>query len=131
MVCDHKSIDPFVTLHLSISIKKTGYQHFVYKSDRESSDITMLEDALKLAGKAGEACDPGESSAAGANPANGRAEREVQAFEDLLRCNISALESNIGETIGSNSPIFRCLTDHTFANMSRSQSTSAVHAQTF
>ena len=57
--------------------------------------MTMSEDALKLAGKTGASCDPDdpvvqqavpEYSAVGAVASNGRAERAIQAFEDLLRC---------------------------------------------
>ena len=79
MVCDHKSVDPYVTQRLSVFITESGYQHFVYKNDRESSIITMLEENLKLAGNTGESCYPDdpvamqavpEHSAGGANPSN-------------------------------------------------------------
>ena len=90
-----KSVDPYVTQRLSVLIKESGYQHFVHKSEQESSIITMFEDALELVGKTGESCDPDdrlviqavpEHSAVGASPSNGRAKRAVQAFEDLSRC---------------------------------------------
>ena len=82
MVCYHKSVDPYAPLRLSKFIKESGCQHLVYKSDQESSMITVLEDALKLASTTGELCDPDgpmalqaipEHSAAGASPSNGRA----------------------------------------------------------
>ena len=105
MVCDHKSVDPYVTQNLSVFIKESGCQHIVYKIAQESSIITVLEDVLKLAGNTGEPCDPDdpvemqavpENRAVGASPSNGRAERAVQAFEDLLRCYKSALEFRVG-----------------------------------
>lgn len=95
VACDHKSVDPYGTQRLSVVIGESGYQHIVYKSDQESSIITMFEDALQLDGETGEPCDHDdplvmqavpEHSAVGASPCNGRAERAVQAFEDLLRC---------------------------------------------
>lgn len=76
----------------------------------------MFEDALELAGKTGEPCDPDdpfvmqakpEHGAAGASPYNGRADRVVQVFEDLLRCYKSAFDSRDDETLSSSSPTFR------------------------
>ena len=93
LVCDHKIVDPYVTQRLSVFIKECGYPHCVYNSDPDNSIITMFEDAPKLDGKTGESCDPDdplvmqavpEHSAVGASPSNGRAERAVQTFEDLL-----------------------------------------------
>ena len=37
----------------------------------------------------------------------------------LVECYQSALESRIGETLSSSSPVFRCLADHTSANIHR------------
>ena len=58
-----------------------------------------------FAGNTYESCDPDDPvvmqampkhNAVGASQSNGRAERAVQAFEDLLRCYESAIESRIG-----------------------------------
>ena len=61
----------------------------------------MTEEALRRSGRSGSAFDSGldqavdEHSAVGESASNGRAERTVQAVEDLLRTLKSALESRI------------------------------------
>ena len=89
-----------MSLNATVCLSKRVATDTQCTSDQESYIITMFEDALKIAGKTGKSCDPNdptvmqavpEHSAVGASPSNGRDERAVQAFEDLLKCYKSAL----------------------------------------
>ena len=114
-VCDMKGAEDEVVGRLAQFIKSTGITKLVYKSDQEASIRTALEEALRRVGRAGE-CEPveavPESSAIGESASNGRAERAIQSFEDLLRTMKSALETRIQRKIPVALPVMRWLVEH-------------------
>ena len=88
----------------------------VYKTNQEHSLKTAIGEALRRTGKSGtfEAFEAvPESSAVGESASNGRAERAVQAVEDLLRTLKSTLEARIKRKIPVMHPVMKWLTEHT------------------
>ena len=60
-----------------------------------------------------------ESSAIGESASNGRAERTVQAFEDLLRTLKSALESRMQAKLPVMHPAMKWMIEHVASTMNR------------
>ena len=120
--CDMKGADDDVVGRLAQFLKSTGITKLVYKSDQEPSIRTALEEALRRIGRAGE-CEAveavPESSAVGESASNGRAERTVQSFEDLLRTLKSALETRIQKKLPVALPVMRWLIEHVANVMNR------------
>ena len=93
---------------------------FVYKSDQESSIKAVMLEALKsvmteAARKTGTSADyvpVPENSAVGSSASNGRAERTVQAIEDLVRCYKAALEAHLDWKIPVGHAVIRWLVEH-------------------
>ena len=132
-VCDAKGVhDELAIARLTNFVKEAGFAKLVYKSDQENAITAMVEAAIRQAGRAGVPEEPetfnsglyqavGELSAVGSSASNGRAERTVQAVEDLLRTLKSALESRIQSRIDSKHPIMRWLVEHTASILNRFQ----------
>ena len=75
-----------------------------------------VEDALRRVGKSGvfEAFESvPEYSAVGESASNGKAERAIQSFEDLLRTLKSALEARIKGKLAVDHPVIKWLIEHT------------------
>ena len=75
-----------------------------------------VEDALRRVGKSGvfEAFESvPEYSAVGESASNGKAERAIQAFEDLLRTLESALEARIKGKLAVDHPVIKWLIGQT------------------
>ena len=120
--CDMKGADDEVVGRLAQFIKSTGISKLVYKSDQEPAIRTALEEALRRIGRTGE-CEPveavPESSAVGESASNGRAERAIQSFEDLLRTMKSALETRIQQKVPVSLPVMRWLVEHVASVLNR------------
>ena len=65
-------------------IRQSGLTKFVYKSNQESAIKALMTEAIRKTGTSGELAPVPGSSAVGASDSNGRAEKEVQAVEDLV-----------------------------------------------
>ena len=91
VVVGTQGIDEHAVERLSSFLKDSGVNRLIYKCDQESSLKKLLEETLRRTGRAGELFNPtlhqaiAEHSAVGESPSNGRAERAVQTFEDMLR----------------------------------------------
>ena len=130
-VCDAKGTeDEKAILRLSQFIKDSGVPKLVYKSDQERAIAKMTEEALRRAGRNGQPENPdtfdsgleqavSEHSAIGESASNGRAERTVQAVEDLLRTLKSALEARIKARIPVDHPILRWMVEHVASILNR------------
>ena len=130
-VCDTKGPkDERALARLTTFIKESGYPRLVYKSDQERAIAAMIEEALRQAGRTGVPEDPDtfesglsqaicEHSAVGESASNGRAERTVQAVEDLLRTLKSALEARIKIRIASTHPVMRWMVEHVASILNR------------
>ena len=120
--CDMKGADDEVVGRLAQFLKSTGISKLVYKSDQEPSIRSALEEALRMIGRSGE-CEPveavPESSAVGESASNGRAERAIQSFEDLLRTMKSALETRIQKKIPVALPVMRWMIEHVASVINR------------
>ena len=105
--------DPYGVNRVAAFIKESGLNdfHFVIKSDQESSIQALVEAAIRRSGRNGTVVP--ESSAVGESASNARAERTVQAVEDLLRVHKHALEARIGERVASDSAVLKWLVEHT------------------
>ena len=77
----------------------------------EALKTTVLEAARK-SGTTGEFVPVPELSAVGASASNGRAERAVQAVEDLVRTLKAALESRLEWRIPCEHPVVRWMVEH-------------------
>ena len=89
----------------------------VYKTNQEHSLKTAIGEALRRTGKSGtfEAFEAvPESSAVWESASNCRAERVVQAVEDLLRTLKSTLEARIKSKIPVMHPVMKWLTEPMF-----------------
>ena len=96
-VVDSKGLQDERTIaRLTQFIRDSGVPQLVYKSDQEPAITGMIEHALRRSGRTGRPEDAetfdsgltqaiGENSAVGESASNGRAERTIQAVEDLLR----------------------------------------------
>ena len=113
--CDQKGAEDEVVSRLSQFFKASGVTKLVYKTDQESALRVTIEEALRRIGRAGEheglEAIP-EMSAVGESASNGRAERAVQSFEDLLRTLKSALEDRIRRKIHVKHPVLKWLIEH-------------------
>ena len=114
--CDQKGAEDESVVRLGNFFKAAGIPKLVYKSDQESSIRSAIEEALKRIGRQGE-CEAieavPESSAVRESPSDGRAERTVQSFEDLLRTLKSALETRLQCPLPVVHPVMRWLVEHT------------------
>ena len=90
----------------------------------------MIEEALRRSGRSGIAEEPdafnsglqqavAEFGAVGESASNGKAERTVQAVEDMVRTLKSALESRIKSRIGTGTAIMKWLVEHVATIMNR------------
>ena len=130
-ICDAKGTeDEKAVERLTQFIKESGHAQVVYKSDQERAITKMIEAAIRGAGRAGapesgEAFSSGltqavaEFSAIGESASNGRAERAVQAVEDLLRTLKSALEARIKARIPVDHAVMRWLVEHVSTILNR------------
>ena len=111
-IVDGKGVDPYAAARMSTFIRESGLSrfNFVYKSDQEGSLVAMMEKAVEKSGRQGIVV-PG-NSAVGESASNGRAERTVQAIEDMLRVHKLALEHSIGAQVPSDHAIARWLVEH-------------------
>ena len=120
--CDQKGADDEAVSRLAQFLKAAGIPKLVYKSDQESSIRAAIEEALRRIGRTGESeaveAVP-ESSAVGESASNGRAERTVQAFEDLLRTLKSALETIIQQKLPVQHATMKWLIEHTASVLTR------------
>ena len=95
----------------------------VYKSDQEASLQATIKKALDKIQKTGETKSGDdflqlvpEFSAVGESPSNGKAERAVQAVEDMVRTYLSALEWRLQTKLQSEMPVMKWMVEHA-ANM--------------
>jgi hypothetical protein len=115
-VVDSKGVvDPYGVNRVAAFIRESGLMNFncinwVVKSDQESSILALMEQAIRKSGRNGTIVP--EASAVGESASNSRAERTVQAVEDLLRVHKHALEARIGERLPSTHPTMRWLVEH-------------------
>ena len=112
-VVDSKGvIDPYAVSRVTSFIRESGLTNFnfVFKSDQESSIQAVMEQAIRKSGRNGTIVP--EASAVGESASNARAERTVQAVEDLLRVHKHALEARIGKRIPSEHATMRWLVEH-------------------
>ena len=118
VVVDSKGIDEHAVERLCAFLKDSGVTKLVYKCDQESSLKKLIEESLRRSGRAGEFFNEelhqviAEHSAVGESASNGRAERAVQTFEDMLRTYKSALEARIRSRLTSDGPIMRWMVEH-------------------
>ena len=121
--CDAKGTDdPEAVGRLATFLKEAGIPRLVYKTDQESSLKSAIEEALRRVGKSGtyEAFEAiPEYSAVGESASNGKAERAVQAVEDLLRTLKSALEARIHCKLPVDHPVFKWLIEHVASILTR------------
>ena len=103
------------TLHrLEAYLKDEGVAKLAYRTDQEASIVALLDQALTNCGKTGVPIDAApEHSAVGESASNGKAERTVQQFEDLIRTLKAALESRVGCRIDNTAVIMSWLVQHT------------------
>ena len=117
------SQDDLAVSRLTAFIKETGYSQLVYKSDQESAITKMTDAAIRGSGRSGVPLESkefesglaqavNEHSAVGQNASNGKAERTVQAVEDLLRTLKPALEARIEFKIPVTRPSLKWLVEH-------------------
>ena len=130
-VVDAKGLaDERTISRLTTFIKESGVPKIVFKSDQENSISAMTEAAIRRAGRTGvpESSDTFESgltmavsefSAVGESASNGRAERTVQAVEDLLRTLKSALEARLKVRLGNQHPVVRWMVEHVATILNR------------
>ena len=130
-VVDAKGLaDERTISRLTTFIKESGVPKIVFKSDQENAISAMTEAAIRRAGRTGvpENSDTFESgltmavsefSAVGESASNGRAERTVQAVEDLLRTLKSALESRLKVRLGNQLPVVRWMVEHVATILNR------------
>ena len=115
-VVDSKGVvDPYGVSRVAAFIRESGLMNFnftdwVVKSDQEISIVALMEQAIRKSGRHGTIVP--EASAVGESASNARAERTVQAVEDLLRVHKHALEARIGERLPSDHPTMRWLVEH-------------------
>ena len=87
-VVDSKGVvDPYGVSRVAAFIRESGLMNFnftdwVVKSDQEISIVALMEQAIRKSGRHGTIVP--EASAVGESASNARAERTVQAVEDLL-----------------------------------------------
>lgn len=85
-------------------LKRLGhFGRVTLRSDQEPALVSFLEEVAKLRGAAGTVL---EHSPVGESQANGRAERAVRTFEEILRVHKLALEGRIGENISVQHSVF-------------------------
>ena len=119
-VVDAKGVDTYAVARMAEFIRTSGLSKFVYKSDQESSIkavmiealMSIMNEAIRRTGTSGEFVPVPENSAVGASASNGRAERAVQAVEDLVRTLKAALESHLNWKMPVVHPVFRWLVEH-------------------
>ena len=122
-VCSNKGNDELAIARLTSFIKEAGIPKLVYKSDQEHAITFMIEEALRRSGRSGIPEEPdtfnsglqqavAEFSAVGESASNGKAERTVQAVEDMVRTLKSALESRIKSRMGTGTAIMKWLVEH-------------------
>ena len=119
-VVDMKGTDGYAITRLVEFFRESGISKFVYKSDREPAIVALMEEAVKRSGRSGELLKPDEepqqgvpeNSAVGESASNGRAERTIQAVEDLLRVHKLALEGRLKARIPSDHAVLRWLVEH-------------------
>ena len=129
-VCSNKGNDELAIARLTSFIKEAGIPKLVYKSDQEHAITFMIEEALRRSGRSGIPEEPdtfnsglqqavAEFSAVGESASNGKAERTVQAVEDMVRTLKSALESRIKSRIGTGTAIMKWLVEHVATILNR------------
>ena len=118
-VVDAKGTNEHAVRRMCDFIKESGLTKFVYKSDKESSIIALMDEAIRKSGRAGHHMPEDvpvlgvpENSAVGESQSNGRAERAVQTVEDLLRTHKLALESKVKARAPSDHAVLRWLVEH-------------------
>ena len=112
-VVDSKgTVDPYAVARVSTFIRESGLTNFnfVVKSDQESSICAVMEQAIRKSGRNGTIVT--EHSAVGESASNSRAERTIQAVEDLLRVHKVALEARLGKRVPSDHAVMRWLVEH-------------------
>ena len=120
--CDVKGPSDEAVGRLANFFKEAGFSKLVYKTDQESALKATIEEALVKVGRSGtfEAFEAvPEYSAVGESASNGKAERAVQAIEDLLRTLKSALESRIQARIPSQHPVLKWMIEHAASILNR------------
>ena len=92
-------VDLYGVQRVAAFIRESGLVdfNFVVKSEQESSIVAMLEQAIRRSGRHGSVVP--EASAVGESASNSRAERTIQAVEDLLRVHKHALEARLGKRV--------------------------------
>ena len=125
--CDVKGPDEHAINRLVTFFTHCGIYDFNYMCDQESSIETLIQAAIKVAGREAEwvGAVP-EHSAVGESQSNARAERAVQEVEDLLRTMLAALEHRIKARIPSCHPVVRWLVEHVATTINK----YAVHEST-
>ena len=125
-VCDRKGPDDPVVDRLADFLRSSGIRHLVYKSDQEASLKATIEKSLEKIDKPGMPTEGEnflqlvpESSAVGESASNGKAERTVQAVEDMVRTYLSALEGRLQAQVKSNSPVVRWMVEHAASMLNR------------
>ena len=111
-VTDSKGMDEYAVSRMSEFIRQSGLTRFVYKSDQETAIRALMTEAIRKTGTSGELAPVPENSAVGASASNGRAERAIQAVEDLVRTMKAALESRLHWKLPTAHPVFRWLVEH-------------------
>ena len=112
--CEMKGPGDEYTLGRLVKIRKDeGVHKITYRNDQESSIVALIENALRISGRAGEVMEASpEQSAVGESASNGTAERTVQLFEDQLRTLKGALEARLGSRLPNVHPVMDWLIQH-------------------
>ena len=111
---DSEGVDAYTTSRLKDVIVAQGADHFVYKTDQQSSLKDCVSEALRQLNQAAQ-CAPDavpEQSAVGEYQSNGVPERNAQRYVDLLRTHKALLEDNLKARVPSTHPLMPWLIEH-------------------
>ena len=128
-VVPSKGSDPLVVARLCRFIQECGLLHFAYRSDREPSIVSLIQDACAMAGRNGvkihavedEAAEPEvdrarvavpEHSHPGESQSNGLSERSVRALTDEVRTLKMSTEQRLKERLPNTHAVMSWLAEH-------------------
>ena len=128
-VVPSKGSDPLVVARLCRFIMECGLLHFAYRSDREPSIVSLIQDACAMAERNGvlvqavedEAADPEverariavpEHSHPGESQSNGLAESSMKELIDEVRTLKMSLESRLKGRLPNTHPVMAWLVEH-------------------
>ena len=128
-VVPSKGSDPLVVARLCRCIMESGLLHFAYRSDREPSIVSLIQDACAMAGRNGvkvqavadESPDPEvekahvavpEHSHPGESQSNGLAESSMKELIDQVRTLKMSTEARLKGRLPSNHAVMAWLVEH-------------------